>query len=81
MTEVATDERGRITIPKAVRDRLGERYRLVELRDEVKLLPVPDDPVASLRDASSEAFKRATMEELQETAHERARAQTSDRVR
>jgi bifunctional DNA-binding transcriptional regulator/antitoxin component of YhaV-PrlF toxin-antitoxin module len=29
--EVRTDERGRVTIPKEVRDRYGEKFRLVEL--------------------------------------------------
>ncbi|WP_224214638.1 AbrB/MazE/SpoVT family DNA-binding domain-containing protein [Natrinema longum] len=46
---ITTDERGRITIPKAVRERFGERYRLVELEDDIKLMPVPDDPLESHR--------------------------------
>jgi len=54
MSEITTDERGRITIPKAVRERFGERYRLVELEDGIKLMPVPDDPLESLRNAASE---------------------------
>lgn len=66
--EVATDERGRITIPKAVR----ERYRLVELRDGIKLLPRPDDPVAALRGAASEEFKEASMDELRDTGFDMA---------
>jgi bifunctional DNA-binding transcriptional regulator/antitoxin component of YhaV-PrlF toxin-antitoxin module len=44
-SEVATDERGRITIPKEVRERFGEHYRLVELRDGIKLPPRPENPV------------------------------------
>jgi len=52
--EITTDERGRITIPKAVRERFGERYRLVELEDGIKLMPVPDDPLESLRNAASD---------------------------
>jgi AbrB family looped-hinge helix DNA binding protein len=63
-SEVATDKRGRITIPKEVRERFGERYRLVELQDGIKLLPRLDDPVAALRGAASEEFKRASMDKL-----------------
>lgn len=81
MMEVTTDDRGRVTIPKEVRERFGERYRLVELRDGIKLLPIPEDPVASLRDAGSEEFKEASMDELREAARERASDQAEEHVR
>jgi len=81
MTEVATDERGRITIPKKIRDRFGDRYRMIELQEGVKLLPVPDDPVTALRQASSEEFKQASMDELQTAALEEAREQIDEHVR
>lgn len=69
MSEVRTDERGRITIPESMRERFGERYRLVELHDGLKLVPVPDDPVAALEDAGSESLRAASMAELREAAH------------
>lgn len=81
MTEVATDERGRVTIPKKIRDRFGERYRVIELQDGIKLLPVPADPVTALREASSEELKQASMDELQNAAREEAREQTDEHVR
>ena len=81
MTTVATDERGRITIPKDVRERLGERYRLVELRDGIKLIPVPADPVAALRAAASPEFKAASMDDLRDAATEEAREQAGEHVR
>jgi len=40
----STDERGRIYLPKAVRERFGDRYRIVELPSHVALFPVDDDP-------------------------------------
>lgn len=79
--EVATDERGRITIPKELRERFGERYRLVELRDGIKLLPRPDDPVAALRGAASEAFKQASMDELRAEGLDEAQEQAGENVR
>ena len=36
------DERGRIYLPKDVRERYGEHYRIVELPTHVVLLPVAD---------------------------------------
>ena len=47
----STDERGRLYLPKEVRERFGDRYRIVELPSHVALFPVDDDPLAGLRDA------------------------------
>ena len=46
-----TDERGRIYLPKDVRERYGEHYRIVELPTHVVLLPVDDDPLEGVREA------------------------------
>lgn len=81
MTKVATDDRGRITIPRAARKRYGDEYRLVELRSGIKLVPVPDDPLEALRSAASEEFRSASTEELREAALERGREETEEHVR
>lgn len=60
----STDERGRIYLPKDVRSRFGERYRIVELPSHVALFPVDDDPVAGLREAVGDAFDGADADEL-----------------
>lgn len=81
MVEIETDSRGRVTIPKDIRERFGERYRLVELDDGVKLVPIPDDPVAALRGAASDEFKAASIDELGDAAIEEGREQASENVR
>lgn len=81
MIEVETDERGRVTLPKAVRERFGQHYRLVELDDEVKLIPIPEDPVAALRDAASDELREASVEDLREAALDAGRAQAEENVR
>ena len=81
MSEIETDSRGRVTIPKPIRERFGERYRLVELDDGVKLVPIPEDPVAALRDAGSEELRTASLEELGEAAVEEGRRQAEEHVR
>ena len=73
MAEVTTDEEGRITISEKLREHFGERYRLVELPDGIKLLPRPGDPVATLRGAGSDELHEASMDELREAALEAGR--------
>lgn len=81
MTKVATDERGRITIPREARERYGDEYRLVELRSGIKLIPVPEDPLEALRSAASEEFKSTSTEELREAGIERGREEAEEHVR
>lgn len=81
MEDVTTDERGRITIPKPLRERFGERYRLVELQEGIKLLPRPEDPVEALRSAASEELREASMDELRDAAAEEGSEQAGEHVR
>ena len=81
MAEIETDSRGRVTIPKEIRERFGERYRLVELDDGVKLVPIPDDPVAALRGAAGDEFKSASIDELGDAAIAEGREQAEENVR
>ena len=79
--ELRTDDRGRVTIPKPVRDRYGERFRLVELDSGIKLVPIPDDPLEELRSAASDDLREASLDDLEAAAREEARGQTGDYVR
>lgn len=79
--EVRTDERGRVTIPKDVRARYGEKFRLVELDSGIKLVPIPDDPLGELRAAASDELREAALDDLEEAAREKAREQATEHVR
>jgi bifunctional DNA-binding transcriptional regulator/antitoxin component of YhaV-PrlF toxin-antitoxin module len=70
VTDVTLDDRGRLTLPKDVRERYGERYHLVRLGDGIKLVPIAEDPLAALR----EEFRgvEGTAGELREAAREEA---------
>ncbi len=59
-----TDERGRIYLPKDVRDRFGDQYRIVELPSHVALFPVDEDPLEGLRAAVGDAFAEAEADKL-----------------
>jgi len=75
---VRTDERGRVTIPKDVRDRYGEKFRLIELDSGIKLVPIPDNPLEALRAAASDELREASLADLKSTSRDEARRQTNE---
>lgn len=70
MSDATLDDRGRLTLPKEIRERYGDRYYIVELHDGIKLIPVADDPLGALRDEFEDGEKTAG--ELREEARETA---------
>jgi bifunctional DNA-binding transcriptional regulator/antitoxin component of YhaV-PrlF toxin-antitoxin module len=70
MTKATVDNRGRLTLPKELRTRFGDRYHIVELPDGIKLIPIDPDPLAALRDEFADVEENAT--ELREEAREAA---------
>jgi bifunctional DNA-binding transcriptional regulator/antitoxin component of YhaV-PrlF toxin-antitoxin module len=70
MPDATLDDRGRLTLPKEIRERYGDRYHVVDVHDGVKLIPVADDPLDALRDEFTDVEK--TAEELRDEAREAA---------
>lgn len=66
----STDDRGRIYLPKDVRERFGDQYRIVELPSHVALFPVDEDPLDGLRAAVGDAFVETEADELKTQARE-----------
>jgi len=66
----STDERGRIYLPKDVRERFGTQYRIVELPSHVALFPVDEDPIAGLQDAVGGTFGETDAADLKTDARE-----------
>jgi bifunctional DNA-binding transcriptional regulator/antitoxin component of YhaV-PrlF toxin-antitoxin module len=79
----STDERGRIYLPKDIRERFGDQYRIVELPSHVALFPVDEDPLEGLRAAVGDAFaetEAGTLKtEAREAISEEVREETKDR--
>ncbi|WP_254272314.1 AbrB/MazE/SpoVT family DNA-binding domain-containing protein [Haloarcula marina] len=66
MSEATLDGRGRLTLPKEIRERYGERYHIVQLHDGIKLIPIEEDPLEALRSEFADVEK--TAEELRQGA-------------
>lgn len=70
MSDATLDDRGRLTLPKEVRERYGDRYHIVQIHNGIKLLPVAENPLDALREEFSDVEK--TAEELRTEAREMA---------
>ena len=76
--KLEADDRGQVTIPEETRERYGDTFRLVELGSGLKLVPIPDDPVDTLRAAGSTELRSASLDELEAAASETAREECSE---
>jgi bifunctional DNA-binding transcriptional regulator/antitoxin component of YhaV-PrlF toxin-antitoxin module len=74
VTEITLDDRGRLTIPKELRERYGDRYHLVRLHDGIKLVPIAESPLSALReefadvDADAAALREGAREDALDEA-------------
>lgn len=76
-----TDDRGRLYLEKALRERYGETFHVVEYRDRIELVPVDDDPLDGLHAAVGDALDGLSVDELRESALEAGRTEALDDVR
>ena len=81
MSKTATaDDRGRIVIPREIREKYGDRYRIGELDDRVKLIPLREDPIGGLRAAVGDAFDEKSITEIKREVREAAHADAIEEV-
>lgn len=65
------DERGRINIGKKISEKYGVSFYLVQLQDEIVLIPRPKDPLKELRKWGQKAsLGKITSTEIGELAEE-----------
>lgn len=77
-----TDDRGRIYLSKDLRDRHGERFRVVDLPSRIVLVPVDDDPLQAARESVGPVLEGKDIDVLREDARaaiaEEARRETAE---
>ncbi|WP_218644799.1 AbrB/MazE/SpoVT family DNA-binding domain-containing protein [Natronomonas gomsonensis] len=74
------DERGRIYLPKDVRDQYGDEYRIVKLPSHVVLLPIDEDPLEGVHEAVGDAFEGTSRDELASQAISKAKAEIESEI-
>jgi AbrB family looped-hinge helix DNA binding protein len=74
MSTVDVDSRGRVYLPKEIREKHGEKFKVIELESGIKLVPVSEDPVEGLKEAMGE-LKDVSPEEFEEAVREEAKEQ------
>lgn len=78
---IETDDRGRIYLPKGVREKHGERFRVLDLPDRVVLIPIADDPLQAVRIAVGDTFEGKSIEEIKAEIVEAAKEEADAEVR
>lgn len=76
-----TDDRGRLYLSKELRERHGERFRIVDLPGRIVLVPVDDDPLRAVRDALGDRFAGTSAADLKREAREAVREDVEGEVR
>jgi hypothetical protein len=73
LEETIMDERGRVTIGKSVGAKYGRRFFVVQLSNEIILIPKPQDPVKELQEWGRKAkIGNLTAQEIGKLAEEEA---------
>lgn len=80
---VETDDRGRIYLSKDLREKHGERFRVLDLPHRVVLIPIDEDPLQAVRSAVGDTFEGEAIDELKaeivEAAKDEPEAEVQER--
>jgi len=78
---VESDAQGRITIPQTMREKYSGRFRILEVDDRIVLVPLCEDPVDGLQDATGEEFEAEPLQEdtlqITNTSEDQRQAETT----
>lgn len=78
---IETDDRGRIYLPKDLREKHGERFRVLDLPDRVVLIPIDENPLQAARETVGDTFVGRSIEDRRAAAFESAKAEIEAEVR
>lgn len=77
---VETDDHGRLYLPKDLREKHGERYRLLDLPRRVVLIPIDDDPLQAVRDTLGDRFVDRSLDEIEDEIEQAVRDEVEAEV-
>jgi AbrB family looped-hinge helix DNA binding protein len=79
MSTVNVDSRGRVYIPKEMREEFGDKLKIIKTDSGIKLIPLDDDPVKGLSKAMQGA-EEIELDELDQSVEEKARKEVKDDI-
>lgn len=80
MMAVETDDHGRLYLPKELREKHGERFRVLDLPRRVVLIPIADDPLQAVRDSIGDRFEGRSLDVVEAAIETAASAEIDDEV-
>lgn len=78
---VETDDHGRLYLPKPLREKHGERFRVLDLPTRVILIPIDDDPLQAVRDAIGDRFDDRSLDAIGDDIQAAAESEVDAEVR
>lgn len=69
---VVADVRGRVTLGSDLVEEYGRKFAVVKVPGEIVLIPIPKDPLKSLREQGKKIPSHLTLKDLKRLAEEKA---------
>lgn len=63
---VETDDRGRLYLSKDLREKHGERFRVLDLPHRVILIPIDDDPLEAVRETVGDRLADRSLDAIRD---------------
>ena len=76
MTVASVDEQGRVYIPKDIREEYGKNFRIIDTRDGLIFMPLPEDPLETFQEGEKLGDK--SIEDLKDEVRKGAQEQVSE---
>ena len=81
MSKVELDDRGRLLLPRDIRERYGEEFEIIEVLGDIVLIPVPKDPLATLQKEGEKIPKDLSVSDLKKIVRDAAMEQAMTRLK
>ncbi|MFB6159036.1 MAG: AbrB/MazE/SpoVT family DNA-binding domain-containing protein [Candidatus Nanohalobium sp.] len=73
MAVASVDDQGRVYIPKSLREQYGDDFRIIDTKDGLVFMPLPENPVEKFQE--KEKLEDKSVEELKKDVREDAEKQ------